>query len=81
LDDGRSLFNLFHHEWTLLVLGADPPPFTQFKKTARDLNLDLLVVRVEPEYIRELYDARDWPTICLLGSKKNLAMDSLNLID
>ncbi len=57
LDDERSLFDLFHHEWTLLVLGTNPPPFTLFENTARDLNLDLLVVRVESEYIRELYEA------------------------
>ncbi len=57
LEDGRSLFDLFHQEWTLLVLGSAPPPFTHFEASARALNLDLAVVRIESDNLRELYDA------------------------
>jgi hypothetical protein len=34
LDDGRSLFDLFHREWTLLALGPDTP-ITAALKTRR----------------------------------------------
>lgn len=57
LDDGRSLFDLFHAEWTLLALGADAPATEAFEAAARDLEMDLRVVRLAQPALRELYEA------------------------
>ncbi|MES2246454.1 MAG: FAD-dependent oxidoreductase [Pseudomonadota bacterium] len=57
LEDGRSLFDLFHSEWTLLVLGPDAPPTGGFEAAARDLGTDLRVVRLPQASLRELYEA------------------------
>ena len=35
LDDGRSLFDLFHSEWTLLVLGHPSPATLRTRRTSR----------------------------------------------
>jgi 2-polyprenyl-6-methoxyphenol hydroxylase-like FAD-dependent oxidoreductase len=45
LEDGRSLFDSFHREWTLLVLGPQPPQVSAFVAAAEGLGLDLQVVR------------------------------------
>lgn len=39
--DGRSLFDLFHPEWTLLVLGPTPPPSGGYTEAAAVLGIDL----------------------------------------
>lgn len=57
LPDGRSLFDLFGREWTLLVLGADPPPTAEFEIAAGRLRLDLTVLRLEDEALRALFEA------------------------
>jgi 2-polyprenyl-6-methoxyphenol hydroxylase-like FAD-dependent oxidoreductase len=57
LDDGRSLFDLFHTEWTLLALGPNPPATEAFEAVARALAIDLRVVRLEQPSLRELYEA------------------------
>jgi 2-polyprenyl-6-methoxyphenol hydroxylase-like FAD-dependent oxidoreductase len=57
LDDGRSLFDLFHAEWTLLVLGADPPATEAFEAAARASGTDLRVVRLPEPALRALYEA------------------------
>ena len=57
LDDGRSLFDSFHREWTLLALGAVPPDPRPFADAAAALGLDLRVVRHAAEPLRELYEA------------------------
>jgi 2-polyprenyl-6-methoxyphenol hydroxylase-like FAD-dependent oxidoreductase len=57
LDDGRSLFDSFHSEWTLLVLGSQPPATDAFVEAARELGLDLKVVPHAGEALRELYGA------------------------
>ena len=57
LDDGRSLYDSFHFEWTLLALGPQVPDTQPFELAARTLGLDLKVVRhVQPE-LRALYEA------------------------
>ena len=56
LDDGRSLFDLFHGEWTLLVLGADAPSAARFEAAARAQSVDLRVVRLPQPALRELYE-------------------------
>lgn len=57
LDDGRSLFDLFHTEWTLLVLGPDALPTADFEAAARELSVDLRVVRLAQSSLQELYEA------------------------
>ena len=46
LGDGRSLFDLFHSEWTLLTLGPDAPATAAFEAAAHALALDLRIVRL-----------------------------------
>ena len=57
MDDGRSLFDLFHTEWTLLVLGSDETPHDAFIDAARALHIDLKVVRLPADALRSLYEA------------------------
>ncbi|MBN9427354.1 MAG: FAD-dependent oxidoreductase [Burkholderiales bacterium] len=57
LDDGRSLFDLFHSEWTLLALGAEPPATEAFEAAATALGIDLRVVQLPQPSLRELYEA------------------------
>jgi 2-polyprenyl-6-methoxyphenol hydroxylase-like FAD-dependent oxidoreductase len=57
LDDGRSLFDLLHAEWTLLALGPDAPSTTAFETAARAAAMDLRVVRLAQASLRELYEA------------------------
>ena len=57
LEDGRSLFDHFGHEWTLLVLGAEPPASTPFADAARQAGIDLQVLRLPQSALRALYEA------------------------
>lgn len=57
LEDGRSLYDSFHPEWTLLVLGPDAPEAKPFTDAAAELGLDLRVVRHPSRSLRELYEA------------------------
>ncbi|MCA0240548.1 MAG: FAD-dependent oxidoreductase [Proteobacteria bacterium] len=57
LDDGRSLYDLFHGEWTLLALGPDAPPTAAFEAAAQARAVDLRVVRLPQPSLRELYEA------------------------
>jgi 2-polyprenyl-6-methoxyphenol hydroxylase-like FAD-dependent oxidoreductase len=57
MDDGRSLFDLFGPEWTLLVLGADPPDVAPFEGAAAALGIALHVLRLPAASLRELYEA------------------------
>ena len=57
LDDGRSLFDLFHSEWTLLALGPDAPATDSFEAAARDAGMDLRVVHLPQAALLELYEA------------------------
>ena len=57
LEDGRSLFDTFHAEWTLLALGPQPPDTDAFEREAAALGLDLRVVRHTAPGLRELYEA------------------------
>ena len=56
LADGRSLYDLFGFEWTLLQLdpSVDAAPFTS---AAQALGLDLKVVALDLAAARDLYDA------------------------
>jgi len=53
LPDGRSLFDTFHFEWTLLALGPQPPDPGAFTQS----RIDLKVVRLTDPKLRELYEA------------------------
>ncbi len=57
LSEGESLFDRFHTEWTLLVLGPDAPPIDAFEAVARTAAADLRVVRLAQASLRELYEA------------------------
>ncbi|HSV53497.1 MAG TPA: FAD-dependent oxidoreductase [Burkholderiaceae bacterium] len=57
LEDGQSLFDHFHSEWTLLVLGPNAPSTTAFEVAAQALSIDLRVVRLAQTSLRELYEA------------------------
>lgn len=57
LEDGRSLFDHFHSEWTLLALGPDAPSTDMFETEAQALSVDLRVVRLPQTSLRDLYEA------------------------
>jgi 2-polyprenyl-6-methoxyphenol hydroxylase-like FAD-dependent oxidoreductase len=57
LADGRSLYDSFHAEWTLLALGPQPPATEAFVQAARALALDLRVVHHAEPGLRDLYEA------------------------
>jgi 2-polyprenyl-6-methoxyphenol hydroxylase-like FAD-dependent oxidoreductase len=57
LEDGRSLYDSFHFEWTLLVLGDDPPDADPFGSCARSLGLDLALVKHRSRALLALYEA------------------------
>ena len=56
LADGRSLFDTFHREWTLLALGPTPPDTAGWEKTAQDCGADLKVVRHTDPALLALYE-------------------------
>jgi 2-polyprenyl-6-methoxyphenol hydroxylase-like FAD-dependent oxidoreductase len=57
LEDGRSLFDSFGFEWTLLRLGARAPDVTAFRRAAADASVELTVVDVRSDEARDLYAA------------------------
>jgi 2-polyprenyl-6-methoxyphenol hydroxylase-like FAD-dependent oxidoreductase len=56
LEDGRSLYDTFHPEWTLLKLGDDAPDASEFERHANALGVDLKVVPHGSQALRELYE-------------------------
>lgn len=57
LEDGRSLYDLFHSEWTLLALGPEALQTAGFEAQARAMRIDLKVVRLSQAKLHELYEA------------------------
>ena len=57
LADGRSLYDMFGFEWTLLRLRHDSSVAEDVANAARDLGLDLTVVDVDRDDARDLYRA------------------------
>lgn len=57
LDDGRSLYDTFGFDWTLLRVGMHPPPAEPFSEAARRLGLSLKVVDLPQAPARDLYGA------------------------
>lgn len=57
LEDGKSLFDLFGFEWTVLRIGADAPDAGSFEQAARAAGIDLKVICVPLREARDLYEA------------------------
>jgi 2-polyprenyl-6-methoxyphenol hydroxylase-like FAD-dependent oxidoreductase len=57
LEDGRSLFDLFHAEWTLLVLGPDAPSPEPFERAAAHHDMDLRALKLADPALAALYEA------------------------
>ena len=57
LPDGRSLYDTFNFEWTLLALGPQPPDARAFEQSAQAMGLDLKVVHHASADILALYEA------------------------
>jgi len=57
LDDGRSLYDSFGFEFTLLRLGAHPADATSFQAAAAPIGIPLSVVHVARDEARDLYAA------------------------
>jgi 2-polyprenyl-6-methoxyphenol hydroxylase-like FAD-dependent oxidoreductase len=57
LPDGRSLYDTFGFEWTLLRLGREPPAADAFRAAAADIGMDLTTVNLPLEEARDLYAA------------------------
>jgi hypothetical protein len=57
LADGRSLYDTFNFEWTLLVLGENAADASGFARAAQDAGLDLKVVRHASAELAALYEA------------------------
>ena len=57
LPDGRSLYDTFNFEWTLLVLGDEPLETQAFELTAQARGIDLKVVRHANSDLLALYEA------------------------
>ena len=57
LADGRSLFDSFGFDWTLLVLGPQPVPVAAFEAQARLAGVSLTVVHQPEAAVLALYEA------------------------
>jgi 2-polyprenyl-6-methoxyphenol hydroxylase-like FAD-dependent oxidoreductase len=57
LPDGRSLFDCFGFEWTLLCLGDNERQAAKFFAAATKARLDLKVVTIDDEEARDLYES------------------------
>ena len=57
LPDGRSLFDTFHSEWTLLVLGPEPADTAAFETAGQAMGIELKVVHQGSGEILALYEA------------------------
>jgi hypothetical protein len=57
LAGGRSLYDTFGFEWTLLRLRRDTAVAADIAKAARGLGLDLTVVDSDRDGVRDLYAA------------------------
>ncbi len=57
LADGRSLYDMFHSEWTLLVMSDDHCQIDSVEYAAHRLNVDIKVVNLPLPELRRLYAA------------------------
>ncbi len=56
LANGQSLYDLFHTEWTLLVLGNEAPSTQEFANAAAELKLDLRILPLADPAIEAAYE-------------------------
>lgn len=57
LSDGRSLYDLFGFEWTLLRLGGSPPDSSLLERAMARARAELRVVEVASQEVLDLYGA------------------------
>ena len=57
MPDGQSLFDVFHREWTLLLLGEGPWDTSSVLEQATALGMDLRVVQPDVPDLKDLYQA------------------------
>jgi hypothetical protein len=57
MPDGQSLFDVFHREWTLLLLGEGPWDTSPVLEQATALGMDLRVVQPDVPDLKDLYQA------------------------
>jgi Aromatic-ring hydroxylase, C-terminal len=57
LPDGRSLFDTFGFEWTLLRLDRRAPDTEAWKRAASELGVDRTIVELNSQEARDLYAA------------------------
>jgi 2-polyprenyl-6-methoxyphenol hydroxylase-like FAD-dependent oxidoreductase len=57
LSDGRSLYDLFGFEWTLLRLGSSPPDSSWLERAMARVRAELRVVEVASQELLDLYGA------------------------
>lgn len=57
LDDGRSLYDVFGFEWTLLVTSDHARGVEAFAAAAKAAGMDLTIVRQSANGLRDLYEA------------------------
>ena len=57
LEKSRSLYDRFGFEWTLLSLGETAPTADRFKKAAAAGGMQLDVIHIPSDAVRDLYDA------------------------
>jgi hypothetical protein len=57
MPDGQSLFDVFHREWTLLLLGEGPWDTAPVLEQATALGMDLRVVQPDVPDLKDLYQA------------------------
>ncbi|RYF37706.1 MAG: hypothetical protein EOO25_18645, partial [Comamonadaceae bacterium] len=83
LEDGRSLYDSFHAEWTLLALGPEPPDATPFERGARQLGIDLRVTRLAQQALLALYEQ---PLVLIrpdqiVAWRGSVAVDALQVLE
>jgi hypothetical protein len=57
MPDGQSLFDVFHREWTLLLLGEGPWDTSAVLAQATALGMDLRLVQPDAPDLKALYQA------------------------
>jgi 2-polyprenyl-6-methoxyphenol hydroxylase-like FAD-dependent oxidoreductase len=83
LSPGRSLYDAFGFEWTLLRLGPRPPPADAFARAASSKGIPLEVVDISSGEARDLYQA-DLALIRpdqIVGWRGNDASDCARILD